>query len=98
MRAEELNTTFSSISDFLGDERIDRLKDYIVNSLENNLSESIRANWVVLPTEVTELWDDMLCDITEKLVKKYRKKLELALSEKVESYIKTLTEGVINNE
>ena len=87
---EEMKNSFSAINEFLGKERLDDLKDFVVEQLKDNLEESIKYRWVVLPTAFGEMWDEMVCDVEKKMIKKYKKVLEEAVSVKVEEFIKTL--------
>lgn len=89
--AGKLNT----IADFLGEERVDKLKDYVTQQLMENLNESIRDEWIVLPTDFEMFWDEVFDELKESLRKKYKKVMTVAMNEKLDEYMNKIKETSI---
>lgn len=89
--ADKLNT----IANFLGEERVDKLKDYVTQQLMENLNESIRDEWIVLPTDFEMFWDEVFDELKESLRKKYKKVMTVAINEKLDEYINKIKETTI---
>lgn len=89
--ADKLNT----IANFLGEERVDKLKDYVTQQLMENLNESIRDEWIVLPTDFEMFWDEVFDELKESLRKKYKKVMTVAINEKLDEYINRIKETTI---
>lgn len=89
--ADKLNT----IANFLGEERVDKLKDYVTQQLMENLNESIRDEWIVLPSDFEMFWDEVFDELKESLRKKYKKVMTVAINEKLDEYINKIKETSI---
>lgn len=89
--ADKLNT----IANFLGEERVDKLKDYVTQQLMENLNESIRDEWIVLPTDFEMFWDEVFDELKESLRKKYKKVMTIAMNEKLDEYMNKIKETSI---
>ena len=89
----DISTDIKTIKDFLGDERIECLKDYVVEKLQDNLEESIDDRYLVFPNDFTELWDELFESCKKEIIKRYKKTLTDVMSEKVEEYISKLKKG-----
>lgn len=89
--ADKLNT----IANFLGEERVDKLKDYVTQQLMENLNESIRDEWIVLPSDFEMFWDEVFDELKESLRKKYKKVMTVAMNEKLDEYINRIKETTI---
>lgn len=89
--ADKLNT----IANFLGEERVDKLKDYVTQQLMENLNESIRDEWIVLPTDFEMFWDEVFDELKESFRKKYKKVMTVAINEKLDEYINRIKETTI---
>lgn len=86
----EVSRNMDSIKDFLGEKRIDALKDYVLESLKENLDESIHNNYVAAPDSFDELMEEMIDECGKEIKKKYKKHVSKAMGEKVEWFIENL--------
>lgn len=89
--AIKLNT----IADFLGEERVGKLKDYVTQQLMENLNESIRDEWIILPTDFEKFWDEIFNELKESWRKKYKKAITVAMNEKLDEYMNKIKETSI---
>ena len=96
--APDINETINTIADFLGKERTDELKDYILEHLKENIYESINDHWMVLPTNFDEMIEEMFEASKNSIMKTYKKTLTEAMNKKVEEYIETLKNTTIGKE
>ena len=94
----EIAETINTVADFLGKERTDELKDYIVEQLKENLYQSINDHWIVFPTHFNEMFEEMFDSCKNSLMKTYKKTLTEAMSEKVEEYLETLKKTTVGKE
>lgn len=85
---EGVNKTLETISEFLGEERIEKLKDYVLQSLMDNLQESIEQHYVVFPSDFDEMWESLFDDCKKEIKKKYKKDITDAMSERIDKWIK----------
>ena len=76
-----------TIAEFLGEKRVDDLKDYVLAELKSDFSESLKSEWVIKPQEFDDAWNEMLTDIAKSITKKYKGEIkaivELAVEEKL---------------
>lgn len=79
-----------SIADFLGEERMEKLKDFIVEKLMKNIDGSINQRWFVLPDEFQNTMYELAEQCREQIIKKYRKKLTDAAEQRVNEMIDEL--------
>ncbi len=77
-----------SIENFLGKERVEDLKDFVVEKLKENFEDSINNNWVVVPNSFNEFWDSIFKKAYKNIMKEYENKLSDAMVKRMESYIK----------
>lgn len=78
------------VSDFLGEERMERLKDFIVEKLMANIDECISERWFVLPDEFQNTMNELAEQCREQIIRKYRKKLTDAAEQRVNEMIDEL--------
>lgn len=71
-----------TIAEFLGEKRVDDLKDYVLAELKSDFSESLKEEWVLMPSEFEHAWNEMLADIAKSITKKYKGEIK-AIVEKV---------------
>ena len=71
-----------TIGEFLGEKRVDDLKDYVLAEMKSDFSESLREEWVLMPSEFEHAWNEMFTDIAKSITKKYKGEIK-ALVEKV---------------
>ena len=76
------------IADFLGDERIERLKDTVIEMLIDNCKESI--NEYYLFADFTQFVDELQESVSAELKKKYKKVMTEQLSKKIDEYLEGL--------
>ena len=85
--------SIQTIADFLWQERTDKLKDFVLNSLTANIEESIHNHWLVLPSTVDDLWNDMIDEIRDELYAKYKSKVKKCMQAELEEFISNMCKG-----
>ena len=96
--APDIDQTINTVADFLGKERIDELKDYIVEHLKENLYQSINDHWMIFPDHFDEMFEEMFESCKNSLMKTYKKTLTEAMSKKVEEYLETLKKTTVGKD
>ena len=84
---EDLSTV-KNVLEFLGEENVEKIRTAMTDALIDNLTESIDKNWIVLPSDFSELWNK----IADEVGRKYRKKIKGAMEETVEKMIEMMNE------
>ena len=79
-----------TIAEFLGKERIDDLKDYVLAELKSDFHESIHTNYVVAPSEFCDAWNEMLADVSKSITKKYKGEIKTIVEKEVEDKLAKL--------
>ena len=79
--------SIKDIADFLGKERIDDLKDFVLEQLKENLEDSIQHYWVVFPDNFNSMWEEILADVKKDLKKKYKTAITEVMSKKIDEWI-----------
>ena len=82
-----INNSVKSVIDFLGEKRIEKLKDYVVDSLCENLQDSIDEHWLVIPDIFDEVWDDLFEECKATIKKKYKKIITDEISKRIDLVI-----------
>ena len=79
-----------TIAEFLGEKRVDDLKDYVLAELKSDFSESIKEYYVVVPSEFENAWNEMLTDIAKSITKKYKGEIKAIAEKAVEDKLAKL--------
>ena len=79
-----------SIEEFLGKERIEDLKDFILEKLKENFEESINNHYVVFPQYFTDLFDDVFDKVSKDITRTYKRQLTEAAKLNIEKQIDNL--------
>lgn len=79
-----------TIAEFLGEKRVDDLKDYVLAELKSEFSESLKSEWVLMPSEFDNMWDEMLTDIAKSITKKYKGEIKAIAEKAVEDKLAKL--------
>ena len=96
--APEINETINTVADFLGKERTDELKDYVLEHLKENLYQSINDHWMVFPTDFDEMFEELFEASKNSIMKTYKKTLTEEIGKKVEEYIETLKNTTVGKD
>ena len=83
-----------TIAEFLGEKRVDDLKDYVLAELKSDFSETIKEYYVVTPSEFKEAWDEMLIDVAKSITKKYKGEIKTIAEKAVEDKLAELKKEV----
>lgn len=73
-----------TIAEFLGEKRVDDLKDYVLAELKSDFSESIKEYYVITPDEFGDAWNEMLADVAKSITKKYKGEIKAIVEKAVE--------------
>lgn len=84
--SEKLQT----IAEFLGEKRVDDLKDYVLAELKSEFSATINEYYVVAPSEFEEAWNEMLTDVAKSITKKYKGEIKAIAEKAVEDKLAKL--------
>lgn len=79
-----------TIAEFLGEERVDDLKDYVLAELKSDFSASIKEYYVVAPSEFKDAWNEMLTDVAKSITKKYKGEIKAIAEQAVEDKLAKL--------
>ena len=77
--------SMNEIAKFLGEARIEDLKDYIVDEIKVDIAESIHDSYIYIisPDEFSKFGDEVFNEVKEELKKKYKKQLKSVLEAKI---------------
>ena len=79
-----------TIAEFLGEKRVDDLKDYVLAELKSDFSESLKEEWVLMPPEFEKAWNEMLADVAKSVTKKYKGEIKAIAEKAVEDKLAKL--------
>ena len=79
-----------TIGEFLGEKRVDDLKNYVLAELKSDFSESLKEEWVLMPSEFEKAWNEMLTDIAKSITKKYKGEIKAIVEKTVEDKLAKL--------
>lgn len=79
-----------TIGEFLGEKRVDDLKDYVLAELKSDFYETIKEYYVVAPSEFSDAWNEMLADIAKSITKKYKGEIKAIVEKAVEDKLAKL--------
>lgn len=85
-----MKSDLHAIIDLLGETNVAKIKEAITDSLIENLEESIKKEWLVLPSEFAELWDELFTETYEKIKEKYMEQIEEVMCKQMEKAIKAV--------
>ena len=73
------------LCEIIGTDRVEKLRDYILDSIERDIDEAIHDsyNYVISPDTFTEFGEDVFYEVKEELKKKYKKQLKGVLEAKI---------------
>lgn len=83
---DNLNTLIT----LLGKDNEDEIKCVIKDELVDNIRESIRSEWLLLPTDIEAEFKTIVKEESDKLLKSYRKEIREALKAKYAEWVKGL--------
>ncbi|MBO7452186.1 MAG: hypothetical protein J6U54_17800 [Clostridiales bacterium] len=86
-----------TIGEFLGEKRVEDLKDYVLAEVKSDFYESLREQWLLMPSEFENAWNEMLTDIAKSVTKKYKGEIKAIVEQAVEEKLAKL-KMEINNE
>ena len=86
-----------TIGEFLGEKRVEDLKDYVLAEVKGDFYESLREQWLLMPSEFENAWNEMLTDIAKSVTKKYKGEIKAIVEQAVEEKLAKL-KMEINNE
>lgn len=79
-----------TIGEFLGEKRVDDLKDYVLAEVKSDFSESLKEQWLLMPSEFEDAWNEMLADIAKSITKKYKGEIKAIVEKAVEDKLAKL--------
>lgn len=79
-----------TIAEFLGEKRVDDLKDYVLAEMKSDFSQSLEEEWVLMPSEIENAWNEMLTDIAKSITKKYKGEVKAIVEKMVEDKLAKL--------
>lgn len=79
-----------TIAEFLGEKRVDDLKDYVLAELKSEFYATIKDYYVVVPSEFETAWDEMLTDVAKSITKKYKGEIKAIAEKAVEDKLAKL--------
>lgn len=87
-----------TIAEFLGEKRVDDLKDYVLAELKSEFHATIKEYYVIAPSEFEDVWNEMLADIAKSITKKYKGEIKAIVEKAVEDKLAKLKMEVEDSE
>ena len=83
-----------TIISILGDDNIKRIQSELTEMIIDDLRESLKSEWFVLPSQWDDMFDKLGEEVFEEVKKKYKKQLKNIAEEKIKKFIEEQTNGV----
>lgn len=90
--------TWQELIKILGSENEQKIKDCITEEIIDNLRESIQYEWVLIPSEIDAMFEEMGKEVLDELKKKYKKELKKVTEEELKRLIVKVADGEENND
>lgn len=85
-----MDENFKELISILGSDNVERIKETLTDELIDNLTESIRSEWVFVPDQWEDMFDEMGREVFEEVKRKYRKALKTVAEEKMQAFIEKM--------
>ena len=81
--------SIENILEFLGETRADKIKDHLMNTIMDDITDAIENNYgYITPIDaLTQMMDEVYEESYEELRKKYKKQLKGAMEQEILKYL-----------
>lgn len=72
----------------LGEKNVEIIKNTITDAIINNIEESIEKEYLVLPSEIDSMMNDIFEEMKEELMQEYREAIKKKMKAGFEAFLK----------
>lgn len=75
------------IANFLGEENVERIRDYFTEAIMHNIGESVGEYYILLPDDINDEIEKIVLSAKKTIIKNRKAELTKAVEEKLNEYV-----------